>query len=312
MNSFTVLFDKAFYGHETGNHPECPERLQAILNALEDGPLWDKVDAGPRRPATRNEIALVHDESYIDLVREACENGPTFLNPDTIVSPGSWDAALKAAGAMADAVRKVTSGELKHVFCLVRPPGHHATANRALGFCLFNNIAIGARVAVRELGLERVLIVDWDVHHGNGTQDAFYEDPKVLYVSLHRYPFYPGTGSEGERGSGDGEGFTVNIPLAADTTADQYFGCFEQRVVPALEGFRPQLVLISAGFDAFINDTIGGLGLREDDYGALTEIVVNATRSCSRGIVSTLEGGYNRGALGGCVKAHLQALCDLA
>jgi len=312
MSDFAVFFDRAFYGHDTGNHPECPERLGAVLDALSESPLRDRLDSGPLGEASREEIQLVHSADYVEFIREACGDGPTFLNPDTPVSPGSWDAALKAAGALARAVRKVVAGELKHVFCLVRPPGHHALGDRAMGFCLFNNIAIGARIAVEELGLERVAIVDWDVHHGNGTQEAFYEDPRVLFVSLHRYPFYPGTGSEYECGSGAGEGFTVNIPLGAGTTAGQYLGCFENRVVPVLERFSPQLVLISAGFDAYVHDTIGGLGLRVDDFRVLTEMVVAATRSGSRGIVATLEGGYNLNALGECVLAHLQALCELA
>jgi len=303
-----IYFDDDFYGHEAYGHPECPERLGAIREALRKSPLWDRLDGRKLRPAERNEIELVHSASHYRNVKKACREAPGMLDPDTYVSQGSWEAALKAAGSVLDAVKKVSAGIVDRVFCLVRPPGHHATRERAMGFCLFNNIAIGTRYAVDVLGRERIAILDWDVHHGNGTQEAFYADPRVLYVSLHRYPFFPGTGSSDERGYGEGEGSNLNIPLDAGTTREKYLEQFKGDAIKAIENFQPQLTLISAGFDAHCADPLGGLGLVENDFYEITRILLEATRSCSTGVVSVIEGGYNLDVLGDCVLAHLEAL----
>ena len=228
-----------------------------------------------------------------------------------ICSPASFDVATLAAGAVADAVQRVVGGEDTTAICLVRPPGHHASAARAMGFCLFNNVAVGAEVAVDELGLERVLIVDFDVHHGNGTQDIFYSDPRVGFLSIHRYPFYPGTGGADETGQGNGLGATLNLPIEEGTSRAEYIDVFASRLQKFADFMRPQLVLVSAGFDAHRADPLGNLGLETEDYGELTDAIVEvAAVHAGRRVVSVLEGGYNPMFLSQCVEEHLGRLID--
>jgi acetoin utilization deacetylase AcuC-like enzyme len=302
-----IATDDACLAHDTGEHPERTERLVAIASALAAArpDLWDARRRLP--PSAARDLARVHDPEMIGLVAAASAAGYAALDPDTVVSPKSWDAALAAAGQVAGCVRAVLAGEDPRAFAIVRPPGHHATRNRAMGFCLANNIAIGARVA-QETGAERVAILDFDVHHGNGTQDIFWEDPSVLFVSLHRYPFYPGTGAADETGGGKGLGTTVNFPLSYSIDRGDYFTALA-RGFEAIGKFRPDILLVSAGFDAYRADPIGGLHLEVEDFHRIGEAVrATAESLCGGRTVSVLEGGYDLGKLGACVTAYVEGL----
>ena len=305
-----LITHPACLNHDTGEgHPERPQRLQVILNHLRATELWPQLTHLAAEPADRATLELVHPRSYIEEVERACRNGPTALDSDTIVSPGSWEAALRAAGAAVQAVDRVMAGELSSALCAVRPPGHHAMPHRAMGFCLFNNVAIAASHAMITHRLARVLIVDWDVHHGNGTQAVFYDDPRVLYFSTHQEPFYPGTGQRRETGRGPGEGSTINVPLSAGSGDEEVIRAFEEILLPAATRFAPELVLISAGFDAHRDDPLASLALTEDGYRRLTQLVRQiADEHCAGRLVSVLEGGYHLRALAASVEAHVRAL----
>jgi acetoin utilization deacetylase AcuC-like enzyme len=306
------VFHPAFLKHDTGiSHPERPERLEAICNQLRRSGCWgDLVHLEPS-PATRETLALVHTSRYIAQLESACRQGPVALDPDTVASPGSWEAALRAVGAMTLAVDQVLDGSLDGAFCAVRPPGHHALADQAMGFCLFNNIAIGVRHAQRRRKVSRILIVDWDVHHGNSTQSIFYDDPTVLYFSTHQFPFYPGSGAQDEVGQGAGRGFTINVPLPSGAGDAELIEAFETQLIPHARTFKPELVLISAGFDAHQDDPLAELAVTEEGYAALTRIVRRIADESAKGrIISTLEGGYNLQALSASVEAHLRALLE--
>lgn len=257
-----------------------------------------------------------HSAGHVERVRGVCEEAASSgrilrLDPDTPVSPASWDAALAAAGCGVAAVDAVLDGDCRAAFCAVRPPGHHATRDRAMGFCLLNNVAVAARHARARPGIERVLIVDWDVHHGNGTQDIFYDDPSVFFLSMHQHPFYPGTGMADERGRGEGEGTTLNLPLPPGLAPERYVAALLEGLDRALAGFAPDLTLVSAGFDAGAEDPLGGFTLTETDFVTLTREVVARTGGTARNrVVSFLEGGYNPGELGRSVVSHLTALRD--
>ncbi len=298
--------------HDAGpGHPERPQRLQAMLTHLASTDLWDRLTRLEPQPIAREVLALVHPPDYVERIERACRAGPTALDPDTVVSPGSWDAALHAAGAVTQAIDLVVGGTVRSAFCAVRPPGHHARANRAMGFCLFNNVAVGARYAQTTHGLSRILIVDWDVHHGNGTQAIFYEDPTVLYFSTHQSPFYPGTGAREEIGAGKGQGFTINVPLPAGSGDARVLQACQDELLPNAERFKPELVLISAGFDAHQDDPLAGLAMTETGYADLTRLVKGIAQRHSQGrIVSVLEGGYHLDALRRSVEAHLRALLE--
>jgi len=306
--------------HDTGwYHPEHQGRLRAVMSAIDKAlpELAPHVDAVAGEPVARQALLRVHTEAHVDRVEQAVEEArrsgePLGLDADTIVSGASWDAALAAAGCAVRAVDDVLAGTYASAFCPVRPPGHHATMDRAMGFCLFNNVAVAARHATEVAGVERVLIIDWDVHHGNGTQDIFYEDPAVFYLSMHQSPFYPGTGAAEERGAGEGEGTTLNLPLGPGLPAEKYVDTLLRGVDRAAE-FAPDLVLISAGFDAAIDDTLGGFTLETEHFRELTREVANRTRGSAGGrIVSLLEGGYNPPELGRNAAAHLTELVELA
>ena len=300
--------------HDNGpGHPERAQRLVAIRDRLErSGTLERLLLLAPER-APIEALALVHDPAYIETVRRACRNAPVSFDPDTLVSEGSWDAALLSAGAGLEAVDAVFDGRARAAFVATRPPGHHAERDRAMGFCLFNNIATAARHAQRRHRAAKVAIVDWDVHHGNGTQHIFDEDDTVLYVSTHQWTFYPGTGARSERGSGRGAGFTLNLPLPGGSGDVAYVAVYESEVIPALDRFRPDVILLSAGFDAHESDPLAGMALTTGGYGRLTWLLrAAADRLCAGRLVSLLEGGYDLGALAASVETHLRVLMEPA
>lgn len=298
-----------FLKHVTGAHPESPQRLSAIEQRLKASGLLPRCQTGLPRLATVEELARIHGRDYIQSVEDMVQAGGGRIEADTVVSPHSYETARLAAGTAIHAVDAVLSGENRTALCLIRPPGHHALADSAMGFCLFNNIAIAAEHARQRHQLDRILIIDWDVHHGNGTQDLFYRRSDVTFFSAHRFPFYPGTGSEAETGSGPGLGATFNLPLAADTPSQQYLQAFERMLQDAAKRCRPQLILLSAGFDAHQEDPIGGLGLNSEDFVALTRMVLGVAQEFAQGrLVSLLEGGYNVQRLAECVEVHLTEL----
>ena len=294
-----------FAAHATGRwHPERAERLAAVFAGLEDSPAGAvTVPFEPRR-ATRSELEVVHDASYIERIEGHCLSGGGHLDEDTVAAPASFDAALRAAGAGLDAVERLRNGEGDSAFLAVRPPGHHALAGRAMGFCLFNNVAVTAGLIASQG--ERVMVLDWDAHHGNGTQEIFYGSPEVLYVSLHQFPFYPGTGSLTETGIGPGKGATVNLPFPARTSGDAYRFAFDELVVPLAEEFAPDWLLISAGFDAHRAAPLTDLGLSAGDFADLTARAVGLVPRAR--LVAFLEGGYDLRSLSMSVGACVAAL----
>jgi acetoin utilization deacetylase AcuC-like enzyme len=312
MSKTAYYWDEHSIHHDTGHHVECiaraerlcPERIAKHVPAI----MVRSVAGRDVRPW----IQRIHKPDYVDFIRHACENGPEIVDTgDTIVSLMSYDAAIAGVSAVLSAADAVMSGEADNAFCAVRPPGHHALPDRAMGFCLFANVAIAARYLQQHHGLGRIAIVDWDVHHGNGTNDIFYEDPSVFFVSLHQFPLWPGTGRATDRGRGAGEGFTMNVPIPPNTEESEYLDTFEQGVLPALEKFAPEFVLISAGFDAHKDDPLGSLRLREAGFAKMTSSLKQlAARHCQGRIISALEGGYNLDALEASVAAHVQALAD--
>jgi acetoin utilization deacetylase AcuC-like enzyme len=304
-------YDPRFLDHDTGVHPERPERLRQIIARLEVADLVAQCDRPAWQPASRARLERVHEPGHIDRMAAIAARGGGHPDPDTVVSAASFDVARLAAGAACDAVDRVMNGEAKTALCLVRPPGHHALAARAMGFCLFNNIAAAACVARDEHQLDRILIIDWDVHHGNGTQDTFYADGRVGFFSTHRWPFYPGTGAADETGTGDGLGATHNLPVAFGTPRQKYRDQFAGELEKFAARIRPQLVLISAGFDSHRADPIGSLGLEVEDFAEVTKFVWQiADVYAERRIVSVLEGGYNPPVLAECVEAHLRGLLN--
>ncbi|MFK8112883.1 MAG: histone deacetylase [Rubripirellula sp.] len=304
-----LYYNPVFLEHETGSHPENKGRLQAVLQRLETNQVDARCTKPSWKPASLQQLGHVHSTDTIESVRSFAEQGGGRIEADTVVSAKSYDAARIAAGAASDAVRRVVAGEDKTAFCMVRPPGHHALHSQPMGFCLFNNVAVGARVAIEELGLDRVMIVDWDVHHGNGTQGTFWDDPNVAFLSMHRFPFYPGSGDADETGVGAGKDLTVNLPIRFGTSRKMQLDRFRDGVEKLADRFRPQLILISAGFDSHINDPIGSLELESEDFETFTDIVMDVANNHSDGrLVSLLEGGYNPNALAESVEIHLTRL----
>lgn len=296
-----LVFSDAGYRHTMPHgHPECPARLEAIENAFEAVAL-----APPRIApcsATRDDLRRVHTDEHIDTIHGTCMTEGFYDDPDTYMVEGSWDAALLAAGGAISACEAVLNGEVDNAFSAMRPPGHHAESDHAMGFCLFNNVAVAARWLQAEAGLERVAILDWDVHHGNGTQHSFYDDPSVYYVSLHQFPHYPGTGRAEERGANN---TNLNLPMPAGTPAQIWIESIEVRVVPELERFDPEFLLISCGFDAHILDPLADQNLQSKDFAEMTHLVKHLAGGK---IVSLLEGGYNLRALGESAVYHFLAL----
>jgi acetoin utilization deacetylase AcuC-like enzyme len=311
MGKTGLVFDPRYLDHDMGaGHPESPHRLRAIMQQLEQSGTAARLTRITPREAEDKWITQIHAPAYLAMLKtHASTNGRVSLDPDTSMSPGSLPAAYLAAGGALAGVDAIMSQQVEHVFCAVRPPGHHAEAGRAMGFCLFNNVAIAARYAQRKHGLKRVLIVDWDVHHGNGTQHSFEDDSSVLFFSTHQYPHYPGTGRESERGRGAGEGVTINVPMEAGGGDDEYRAVFQKALVPAADAFKPEFVIVSAGFDAHKDDPLGSMGLTEEGYADLTGIVADIAKrhACGR-MLSSLEGGYHLTALAASVDRHIQAL----
>ncbi|MHC4402917.1 MAG: histone deacetylase family protein [Planctomycetota bacterium] len=305
------LCDDVYLRHRTGpGHPERPERLTAIVKRLDESGLLSKLVRLEPAEASVERITAVHTARYVERVKQSCAAGGGFLDsPDTPISERSYEAALAAAGGLLAAVDAVTAGEIRNAFCAVRPPGHHALADEAMGFCLFNNVAVAARYLQKRHKLAKILIIDWDVHHGNGTQAAFYDDPTVLYFSVHQYPFYPGTGREAERGVGPGHGFTINVPLPAGSGDEVYRKVFHETLDPAARRFDPDFVLVSAGFDAHEDDLLGGMRVTAEGFAELSRVVKRIADDCCDGrLVSVLEGGYGLEGLAASVEAHLRVL----
>jgi len=308
-----LIADPVFKEHDPGpGHPESPGRYDAALRGAINAVGKENLLPIEPREATEDEIALCHTREYIGIVKEDVRDSVRCLRTgDTDVCDRSYHVALKAAGGLLEAVDNILAGKARNAFCPVRPPGHHACADGGMGFCIFNNAAIAARYAQHRYGLERVLIADWDVHHGNGTQDIFYEDPSVFYFSTHQWPIYPGTGRAHERGSGPGKGTTLNCPVAAGSGRTEIVGAFRTLLVPAMRRFRPDFVVISAGFDSECGDYLGGLALTPADFTELTAIVMRIAAEHARGrLVSTLEGGYRLDGLAECAGAHAAALVE--
>jgi acetoin utilization deacetylase AcuC-like enzyme len=305
------VYHPVYLQHDVGSgHPESPARLQAIVARLEESGTIERLTKIEPVPAPDEWITQVHDPSYLAALRaRAPVTGYVRLDADTVMSPGSLQAAYLAVGGLLAAADAIMAGHVNNAFCAVRPPGHHAERDRAMGFCLLNNVAIAARYFQRRYGLAHVLIVDWDVHHGNGTQQAFEDDPTVLVFSTHQYPHYPGTGRASDRGRGPGEGLTINVPMVAGQGDKEYREVFQEVLVPAADAFKPDVVLISAGFDAHRDDPLASMALTEDGYAELTRIVVGIARQHSEGrLLSSLEGGYDLRALAASVERHVREL----
>jgi acetoin utilization deacetylase AcuC-like enzyme len=309
MGNTAVVVDREYLKHEPGDsHPERPERIQCLLDFAA------KLDTQrfqilPPKPAMRADIESCHDPDYVTLVESTSRANRYALDGDTITCRDSFGVGLLAVGGLLRLLDSIAEGDAQNGFALVRPPGHHALRNQAMGFCLFNTIAIGAQHLKRTHGAERVLIVDWDVHHGNGTQDAFYDDPSVLFISTHQYPYYPGTGALEETGAKEGEGYTINVPLPAGCADAEYIRVFHDVVVPAAKKFAPEWILVSAGFDAHRRDPLGGMAVTEEGFAAMAEHLLQLADQYSEGkIIFLLEGGYDLAALRNSVGAVLQTM----
>jgi acetoin utilization deacetylase AcuC-like enzyme len=304
-----LVYDPIYLEHDTGDHVENSQRLVAAMSYLKETGIEEKLTCLSSRPALLEELEMIHTTEYISYVKGKAEKGGGWLDPDTVMSPKSYEAALHAAGGLMVAVEVVMKGEVDSAFALVRPPGHHALYDRAMGFCIFNNMAIAAKFALSKFSLNRILIADFDVHHGNGTQDAFYADPRVLYFSTHQYPFYPGTGWMDETGTGEGEGTTVNFPMAAGWSDEEYLRAFNEVLVPVARRFHPQLILVSAGFDAHWADQLAMMSVSVEGFAQMVVILKEmAAELCQGRLVFTLEGGYNLQVVTSSIKAVFDVL----
>jgi len=305
-----IVRDESYIDHRPGDfHPESHRRLEITYEMLNDVDMKDNYADVPVREATQEELLYIHSKDYVNLVASTAGKPYGYLDGDTQTSAGSYQAALRAAGGLINAIEMVNSGKLDNAFALVRPPGHHAERNRGMGFCLFNNVAIGAVYAQKDLGLKKILIADWDLHHGNSTQHCFEADPTILYFSTHQYPFYPGTGSFSEVGRGDGEGYTVNVPLSTGYGDSEYNAIYQQILQPIALQFKPDLFLASVGFDIYEGDPLGGMLVTPDGFAGLTHTLMDIARlTCDGKLLLTLEGGYNLQGLRDSVKVVLKEL----
>jgi len=309
MARSAVVVDKDYLKHDPGEfHPERPERIRVLLD-LADTLDNQKFDILPPKSATRTDVELCHSQDYINLLESTSKTNRYALDGDTITSRDSFAVGLLAVGGFLRLLDSIAAGESQNGFALVRPPGHHALSDRAMGFCLFNTIAIGAEHLKRAYGAKKILIMDWDVHHGNGTQAAFYDDPSVLYISTHQYPYYPGTGAINEVGVNAGEGYTINVPLPAGCADAEYVRVFQDIVVPAAERFEPEWILVSAGFDPHRRDPLGGMGVSEKGFAIMARMLLRlAERHARERIAFLLEGGYELAALRNSVVGVLEEM----
>ncbi|MEW6034693.1 MAG: histone deacetylase [Chloroflexota bacterium] len=308
-NDVGLVYDPMYLEHDTGGHVECARRLVAVTSLLQSSGLDKKLTQLKPRPASQEEIERVHDRGYIAGIRNVAARGGGWLDADTVMSEASYEVALLAAGGLITAVEAVSKGQVGAAFALVRPPGHHATETNAMGFCLFNNIAVAAHHLLASKACERILIVDFDVHHGNGTQDAFYSDPQVLYFSSHQSPLYPGTGSIEDTGSGAGEGFTVNVPLPPWCGDEEYLRAYQEILVPVARRFQPQFILVSSGYDAHWADGLAAHQVTVSGFAGIVKALKRLSDECCPGrLAFTLEGGYNLAALAASIRATLEVL----
>jgi acetoin utilization deacetylase AcuC-like enzyme len=304
-----LVYDPIYLEHDTGDHVENSRRLVDAMSYLVETGTKERLTSLPARPSTPEELELIHAPEYVSKVKSKAENGGGWLDPDTVMSPKSYQAAIYAAGGLMVATEAVMKKEVDSAFALVRPPGHHAIRNRAMGFCIFNNVAIAAKSALSNFGLNRILIVDFDVHHGNGTQDAFYADPAVLYFSTHQYPYYPGTGPAEETGTGKGQGTTVNFPMVAGWGDEEYLRAFNEVLVPVARRFQPELILVSAGFDPHWADQLAAMRMTVAGFVHMAMILKElAAELCQQRLVFTLEGGYNLRVIASSIKAIFDVL----
>ena len=311
MNKTGYISDPFYLKHKNEPHPENPGRLNAIQKNIESSKYYNNLTLIQPRKATLEDIAKVHGTGYIRSVEDSCRNGVRNLDADTVISSDSYQAALLSAGAGLEALDKILEGTVGNAFCAVRPPGHHAEQNKAMGFCLFNNVGVIARYAQDVKNIQKIFIFDWDVHHGNGTQHSFYKDSSVYYSSIHQYPFYPGTGSVDETGTGDGLGSNLNLPMRAYSCDADYINAIEHKLIPVIQKFNPDLIIISAGFDAHENDPLAQINLSTDCYGKMTQKLMEiANDVCNGRILSMLEGGYDYSALADSVKLHVETLAS--
>ena len=312
MAKSIVVKDNRYINHITrSGHPECHQRLEAIYAMLDDSDMQGMVETVQPRPAAKEELSYVHTPAYIDAIESTAGKEFTSLDPDTNTSAGSWEAAVLAAGGTMLGIDMVMDGKADNGFALVRPPGHHAEAGRAMGFCLFNNVAIGAHHLLKKHKLKRVLIIDWDIHHGNGTQNAFYGMSEVLYFSSHQYPYYPGTGAFEETGSGAGKGYTVNVPLSGGQGDEDYDYLYRDILEPITAQYKPEFILVSAGYDTYYRDPLGTMDVTPKGFANLTRFLRSlALTYCDGKIFYTLEGGYNIAGIAESVKQTLLALAE--
>lgn len=309
-----LLYDERYMNHDTGwRHPENSQRLAVTIAHLKSQPWFDQLIPLEPRIVERGWLEQIHRSEYIDHAKSMCEAGARRLDdPDVSISTESFEIARLASGGTLQLIDSVMRGEIDNGFALIRPPGHHAEFNRAMGFCLFNNVAVGARYLQKEYGLDKILILDWDVHHGNGTQHSFEENPSVMYVSLHQYPYYPGTGAYSETGIGAGRNATVNCPMPAGASDSHYEQAFTERVIPAISKFKPDAVLLSAGFDAHQSDPLAQINLTTEFYRWMSLRMMEVANQFAEGrLVSLLEGGYNLEYLPLCVATHLEVLMQV-
>ncbi len=310
MADTAIFYDDICTFHEMGYlHPESPRRLLAIKDVLDGNGIGRELTRLGPRDATEDELALIHDPNYIERIKDTDGKELVALDPDTSANAYTWKASLRAAGGFLACVDAILQGKARNAYAFVRPPGHHAERARAMGFCFFNNVAIGAEWLIKQKGLERVAIVDFDVHHGNGTQHSFYRRSDVFYASLHRFPFYPGTGSSDETGEGEGRGATLNVPLHAGADDDDHLRALCDKIIPAVERFAPEFLLVSSGYDAHVQDPLGGMRVTTAGYRRMMRSLVELAGACCKGRLAVgLEGGYDLAALRECTEASLEEM----
>ena len=302
-----LVYDEIYLKHDYPDHPERKERLTSIMESLDKEGLVREVELIKPRRASVEEVSLNHDPAYIQEIHDFCKSGGGFLDPDTYAVEESYDVALTAVGGLLEGIDRILNGEVETVFCALRPPGHHAEYAKAMGFCLFNNVAVGAHY-LRKKGVEKVFIIDFDAHHGNGTQRSFYQEDKVFYFSTHQYPFYPGTGSAEERGAGKGEGYTLNVPMPAGAGDSDYEPVYSNLLPKVMGEFKPDFVLVSAGYDLHSDDPLTYLNVSTRGVRKIVRSILKTSRDLSAPALFALEGGYNLRALGECVVATVEEM----